>query len=548
MTDNTVNAKTSTSQSHKHTWNTIPLRRAKECVRRLQARIAKACKEGNRRKVKDLQRLLQNSFYAKVLAVKRVTNNKGSNTPGVDNVIWDTPEDKMNAVNQLGKGTYKPNPLKRIYIAKSNGKKRPLGIPTMPDRARQALDLLTLDPISETKADGHSYGFRPGRGTADAIAQCFIVFAKKNSAKYILEGDIKACFDEISHTWMLENIPMNKKILGKQLKAGFIEKDTFHVTESGTCQGGINSPTIANMVLDGIEKYLREILGSKFHNHKINIIRYADDFIVSADSKELLEDEIKPLLAAFFKLRGLRLSEEKTIVTHIQEGFTFLGQTIRKFKNKLIIKPSDKSVKTILDKVREICKKNKQATTEYMIKKLNPIIRGWANYHRHVVSSETFSKVDREIHQILWRWAKRRHPKKGSHWIKEKYFKTHGNRNWVFTSDPTEDGCVIRLLNASQTKIKRHVKIKQDANPYDIEWEHYYEIREKNRLQRCWQGKRQAKGILGKQENLCMLCEEEISLNQPWEYHFKQRWIYGGEAKRYNLDIVHPECHACLHA
>lgn len=245
-------------------------------------------------------------------------------------------------------------------------------------------------------------------------------------------------------------------------------------------------------------------------------------------------------------LGGSGLSDEKTIVTDIQQGFTFLGQTIRKFKNKLIIKPSDKSIKSLLDKVRVICNKGKQAKTDSIITQLNPIIRGWANYHRHVVSSAIFSKVDHEIYKILWRWAKRRHPKKGSKWVKEKYFKTHKNRNWAFTS--TDDGYPKYLFHASDIKIRRHIKIKQDANPFDSRWEIYFERRERAKLLQSSKGKKQADNLLEGQNNLCALCKENISMEDSWEYHLKQHWIYGGSTQNYNLAIVHHSCHESLHA
>lgn len=426
-------------------------------------------------------------------------------------------------------------------------KKRALGIPTMPDRAQQALHLLTLEPISESSADKHSYGFRPCRSTADAIQQCFNALRMKQSAQYILEGDIKACFDEISHKWIHEHIPMDKTILGKMLKSGYIEADTFHKTDFGTPQGGIISPTLANMVLDGIEKFLLQELKGKINKHKVHFIRYADDFIITADSKELLENEVKPKLATFLLERGLRLSEEKTKITHIHEGFDFLGQTIRKFKDKLIIKPSDKAVKSILDKIREICKLNKQVKTEEIIKRINPIIRGWTYYHRHVVSAATFSKVDCEIFQILWRWAKRRHPNKNRSWIKNEYFTSYLGNNWVFYAK-CNDGTTSYQYHASRTKIRRHVKIKQDANPFDSSWERYFETREKGKLLGKWIGKQQAKNIAERQSNLCALCNEEIPKDSNWEYHFKCPWMHGGSNQVTNLCIVHSDCHERIHA
>ncbi len=548
MITTVINATVHKTRLQNYSWKTIPWRKVIECVRRLQIRIAKAWSKGFYGKVKDLQRLLSKSFYARILAIKRVTSNKGSKTPGIDKILWRTPQTKMKAANQLGKGSYTPLPLRRIYIPKKNGKKRPLGIPTMTDRAYQALHLMTLEPIAETTGDKNSYGFRPCRGTADAIAQCFIVLARKTAPQYILEGDIKACFDEISHDWMQKHIPMDKNTLRKMLKAGYMESGKFHATEAGTTQGGLASPTIANMVLDGIENHLQTQFGRGLEANQAHVIRYADDFIVTANSKEFLENEIKPSLIAFFNARGLRLSEEKTVITHIQKGFNFLGQTIRKFKEKLIIKPSDKSIASLLEKARDICKEHKQAKTGYIIAQLNPIIRGWANYHRHVVSSVIFNKVDNEIHKILWRWAKRRHPNKSHGWIKEKYFKSHQGRNWTFSNDSKEDIYPQHLFRASQIKIKRHIKIKQDANPFDPEWEIYFERREKSKLFEKGNGKQQAYYLQKKQGNLCAICRGDISMKTPWEYHFKQHWIHGGSAQAHNLVVVHPECHESLHA
>jgi RNA-directed DNA polymerase len=528
-------------------WKSIPWNKVIAGVRRLQLRIAKAWKQGDRGKIKDLQRLLERSFYAKLLAVKRVTSNRGCNTPGIDKILWKSPTTKLKAATELGKGKFKPSPLRRLYIPKKNGKKRPLSIPTMLDRATQALHLLTIEPIAESTADGHSYGFRPCRSTADAIEQCFIILSKKTSAQYVLEGDIKACFDEISHPWLQENIPMNKGILGKLLKAGFMENNTFHDTVSGVPQGGVASATCANMALDGIAAYLNNNLGKRLIKHKVHIVRYADDFIVTANSSEFLENEIKPQLAAFFKLRGLRLSEEKTVITHIEKGFNFLGQTVRKFGNKLIIKPSNASVKTFLGKIREICSKNKQAKTEEIIFLINPIIRGWANYHKHVVSSKTFKKVDCKIHRILWKWAKRRHPKKSLGWIKNKYYKPYEGKNWIFNTI-AKDGIHHLLLSASQTKIKRHIKIRHDANPFDEKWEIYFERRMMAKSLQKRNANERAKYLLKSQNNVCPLCMKRITPDEDQEFHFKQAWILGGSTQDYNLTVVHTSCHEMLHA
>lgn len=223
-------------------WNSIDWNQCHENVRKLQARIVKATKEGRWGKVKSLQRLLTTSFSGKALAVKRVTSNKGRNTPGVDGEIWSSSEAKSKGMLSLRRRGYHPAPLRRIYIPKSNGKRRPLGIPTLHDRAMQALYLLALDPVSETTADPNSYGFRPRRSTADAIEQCFKALAQTNRAQWVLEGDIRGCFDNISHDWLMTNIPMDKVILRKWLNAGYMESKAWFATQEGTPQGGIITP------------------------------------------------------------------------------------------------------------------------------------------------------------------------------------------------------------------------------------------------------------------------------------------------------------------
>ncbi len=349
----------------------------------------------------------------------------------------------------------------------------------MMDRAHQALHLLALEPIAETIADINSYGFRPKRSTADALEQCFIALARKGSARWVLEGDIKACFDKISHQWLLENIPMDKKVLEQWLKAGFVHENGWYPSDSGTAQSGSASPTIANLALDGIEPLIKSLARQQ---DKVNFVRYADDFIITGNSKEFLEEKVKPTLKNFLAMRGLTLSDEKTHITHIDEGFDFLGFNVRKYNGKLLIKPSKKNTKAMLDKVRDIIKTRKGATTVELIKILNPIIRGWANYHQHVVSKQTFSYVDSHIFNSIWQWCCRRHPNKGRRWIKEKYFKSMHNRNWIFSANytnPDGERKTHNLIKAVHVPIRRHIKIRAMATPYDSEYQAYFAERAK---------------------------------------------------------------------
>jgi len=526
-------------------WHQINWYKAHQHVRRMQLCIAKATREGKARKVKSLQRLLTHSFHAKALAVKRVTENRGKATPGVDGQTWSTPEDKFQAISSLIRKRYKPLPLRRMYIPKSNGKKRPLGIPTMKDRAMQALHKLALEPVAETLADKNSYGFRPERACADAIEQTFTALGQKKSAQWILEGDIKSCFDEISHAWLMNNVSMDKGILRKWLKAGYIDRKKLFPTEAGTPQGGIISPTLSNLTLDGLEKELKP-----FRIHKVNFVRYADDFIVTGKSKELLEQRIKPVIIRFLKERDLTLSEEKTKVTHIEEGFDFLGQNVRKYNGKLLIKPSKNNVINFLEKIKKVLEKHKTAKQENVIRLLNPIIRGWANYHRHVVAKETFGWVDHKIWLKLWQWCKRRHSNKGRRWIKNRYFHTIKSRTWIFAVETKlSDGKTdyMRLYSAASTPIRRHVKIKAEAYPYDMTWEPYFEGRKTQKVKddlalygwvtKLWQA----------QKGKCPICQKDFTMETGWHMHHVIPKLQGGKDILSNLQLLHPNCHRQLH-
>lgn len=460
-------------------WKAIDWKLVRHRVRRLQVRIAKAVKEKRWNKIKVLQYILTRSFYAKLLAVKRVTSNKGKKTPGIDGILWQGARAKWRAVFSLCRRGYKPQPLKRIYIPKKNGKKRPLSIPTMKDRAMQAMHKLALAPIAETSADRNSYGFREGRSCADAVAAAFNALSKPNSATWILEGDIKGCFDNISHKWMIKNIPMDKVILTKWLKAGYVEKGITYPSRKGTPQGGIISPTFSNMVLDGLEDAVHKAVPRR---SRVNFVRYADDFIITGKSRRILEENIKPVVEEFLRERGLELSPEKTVITYIKNGFTFLGQTFRKHGRKLHITPSIKGVLALVQKVGTLIRKHVSTPMPVLIKKLNQMLSGWANYHRHVVASEAFSRVDTYIFEQLWRMVRRRHQNKSKGWLIKKYWTASGKKHRFAVRHKTANGVkVYTVLRTGAVGIRRYVKIKADANPYLPEYAAYYWQRRNNK-------------------------------------------------------------------
>jgi RNA-directed DNA polymerase len=535
-------------------WHGIDWASAHQAVRRLQTRIAKAVRERRWGKVSALQRLLTHSFYGKAIAVKRVTENRGKKTPGVDQETWERPDKKAKAVLSLRRRDYRPQPLRRVFIPKANGKMRPLGIPTMKDRAMQALHLLALEPIAETSADPNSYGFRPMRASRDAIGHCYAALSNSYRASWVLDADISGCFDNISHDWMLANIPMDKAILRKWLKSGFVWKGQLFATEAGTPQGGIISPTLANMTLDGMDRLLVSHFGRKgtkqANQNKVNLIRYADDLVITGATKDVLE-EARLLVKVFLEERGLAFSEEKTRVAHIEEGFDFLGWNVRKYDGVLLIKPAKKNVQAFLRKIRATIKAVKMAKQEWVIATLNPMIRGWANYHRNQVANDAFRKVDHLIWEMLWRWARRRHPKKSTGWVKKRYFHRLGREDWVFgVQVATRNGKTkwVTLLKARNTPIRRHIKIRGEANPFDPAWEQYFESRLGLIMKDDLRGKRRLLYLWRSQQGRCPHCRESITKGTGWNLHHILPKAQGGTGKLSNLLLLHPNCHRQVHS
>ncbi len=543
-------------------WHSINWKKVYRTVRRLQARIVKAVREGKWHKVKALVYLLTHSFSGRALAILRVVSNSGAKTPGVDGILWNTPELKSVAFSALRRHGYQPQPLRRVYLPKSNGKRRPLGIPVMRDRAMQAVYLLGLDPIAETLADGHSYGFRLERCCADAIDECHKILRGPHGRDtrgpdWVLEGDITSCFDRINHGWLLDHIDMDRVLLGKWLKAGYLEKQALFATTEGTPQGGIISPALANRTLDGLQRLLADRFGtprSRQRKCKVHLVRYADDFIITGTSKVLLEYEVKPLVEQFLQERGLELSHEKTRITHVEDGFDFLGQTIRRHRDgKVLIKPSQRNVKTFLTKIQETIDNSGSMTAGDMIWRLNQQIKGWTMYHRFVVSGRTFAAVDNRIYWSLRRWCRKRHRNKSWGWIKKKYFQRSGdNNNWVFTGvirDSKGKGWPIQLMKAAGVKVFRWQKIRSDANPYDPAWELYLEERE------CWKwthtlAKRGRIDYLWREQGgKCVVCGQSLRVEeQPWHVHHRVWRCQGGQDTFDNLELLHANCHRQQHA
>jgi RNA-directed DNA polymerase len=547
-------------------WNAIDWHKVNRTVLRLQARIVKAQREGRYGKVKSLSRILTRSFAGKALAVRRVTANRGKRTAGVDGQLWTTPKQKAAAVEELSPQRYKAKPLRRVYIPKSNGKKRPLGIPTMKDRAMQALYLLALDPIAETTGDSVSYGFRRARSTIDAVEQAFLCLAKRSQGRWVLEGDIKGCFDNISHQWLLDNIPIEKRILRQWLRAGIIEKGAWFDVDSGTPQGGIISPVLANMTLDGLEKLLngryrmwRKHKGQWLwvtppdkKNQRINLIRYADDFIVTGKSKEVLEQEVVPMIRQFLAERELQLSEEKTRVVHIQEGFDFLGFHFRKYGDKPLTTPTAKSVKRLRENIKGIVKSCQGMPAYALIGQLNPVIRGWCNYYRSGASARTFHHIQDWLFRILWRWARKSHFRKSGTWIAKKYFCYRFGKNWVFYGRKP-NGETVYLVQPESVSIQRHVKVKNGVNPYDPQWREYLLKRHQKHVRESIMITKVHRLLWLRQGGICPQCGDTLDYSQESLENCSRHKIHRTPCSQTlksdelsGLQLVHENCYSQL--
>ncbi|MBW4624480.1 MAG: group II intron reverse transcriptase/maturase [Brasilonema octagenarum HA4186-MV1] len=552
-------------------WKTIPWRKLERKVYKLQKRIYQASQRGDVKLVRGLQKILMKSWSARVLSVRRVSqDNQGKLTAGVDGQKSLTPKQRLILASYLKLGC-KVSPTRRVWIPKpGTEEKRPLGIPTMKDRALQALVKLVIEPEWEARFEPNSYGFRPGRSCHDAIEAIFTSIHCK--AKFVLDADIAKCFDRINHKALLNKLntfPAICRQIRAWLKAGVMDNMQYFDTSEGTPQGGVISPLLANIALHGMEERVKEFadtlptrggFGKRDNRKALSLIRYADDFVILHEDVTVVQ-RCKEIISEWLKGMGLELKPSKTRLAHTliqceqeQPGFDFLGFNIRQFPVgkyhtgktsrgnrplgfKTVITPSKDKLKTHYEKIAKEIEAHKTAPQAALISRINPIIRGWAKYYSTVISTEAYSDLDNLIHLKLTSWAKRRHPTKSSGWVVKKYWQTVEGANWVFATR-AEGKNPMRLLKHSAIEIKRHVKVKSESSPYDGNLV-YWSTRKGNNPE---MPKRVSK-LLKKQKGKCTHCGLIFREDDVMEVDHRIPISQGGKDSYENWDLLHRHCH-----